>query len=523
MHQERSNWYNPGFAMQAAEEMAPMVGCLSIKENHPLKHLLSLLVLITCLLRGIATNATAPAGDSKPLEIGSARQLLIDGSFFAASDNIRLKANPARKSGRIILQKDKPWETLIVNWFNVMEDGRKYRMWYECHGADERESTEHLYFLCQAESMDGKNWTKPDLGIFSYKGSTNNNIIYRTFRPSGHARMLGIAMFKDPTAPPDSRIKAAYQGLYSVYPPRKVTGMVSADGTKWAYFLNDICDTPMDGQYSCFWDDRLKKYVLYGLDEEGQSVRRAESSDFADFPTTSLVTQVADAGLVDAAFYSPVVLKYPYAQSVYLMFVGIHKHGSTKMGTRLAVSRDGIKWTWPQADAPFIHQGKAGEFDSGTISLAHGLIKAGDELWQYYSGTLSRPKAGLDKMLRCPQTTYSRVVSRQDGFVSADTDARGGFFVTLPLLFEGDNLHLNVKVQPGGWVRAGLLDENGKEIKGRAARDSLPITGDHVDVQVKWKSGTDIAKRYGKPTRLRVEMKDASLYAFEVQRTIFVK
>lgn len=143
--------------MQAAEEMAPMVGCLSIKENHPLKHLLSLLVLITCLLRGIATNATAPAGDSKPLEIGSARQLLIDGSFFAASDNIRLKANPARKSGQIILQKDKPWETLIVNWFNVMEDGRKYRMWYECHGADERESTEHLYFLCQAESMDGKN------------------------------------------------------------------------------------------------------------------------------------------------------------------------------------------------------------------------------------------------------------------------------------------------------------------------------------------------------------------------------
>jgi hypothetical protein len=533
---------------------------------------LFLLVFAISLL--VRADAGAESGGGDPLEIGSARQLFIDELFFATSRNIGLKVNPAQKSGRKILQKDSPWENLVINWFNVIEDGLKYRLFYECYGADQREATKHLYFLCQAESTDGLNWTKPNLGIFSYKGSVDNNIVYRTFRPSGHSRTLGIAMFKDPSAPPASRIKAAYQGQYSVHPPRKVSGMYSADGLDWNFFLNDICDTPMDGSYSCFRDDRLNMYVLYGLDEQGQSIRRAESSDFADFPKMSLVATVADAGLTDCEFYSPVVLKYPYARDVYLMFVGVYQHGASRLDTRLAVSRDGIAWTWPQVDVPFIEQGNLGDFDNGTISVAQGMIKSGDELWQYYSGTpfLSgrrcneiweyhndtpfplEPKnlkkgqddkgdpygsmtpddvidvlqkmdreVGLDELLRSPQTAYSRVASRLDGFVSAETDAQGGFFVTPPLLFEGDTLHLNVKVRGGGSLRVGLLDENGNDVKSRAVEDCVPITGDLIDVQVKWKTGTDIGNRYEKPTRLRVEMTDAGLYSFRMQRTIFVK
>ena len=470
--------------------------------------------------------ADAAPDDRQPIDVGSARQLFIDELFFETSQNVSLKVNPAQKSGRKILQRDKPWETLVINWFNVIEDDLRYRLFYECYGADEREATRHLYFLCQAESTDGINWTKPNLGTFSYKGSTDNNIIYRTFRPGGHARTLGIAMLKDSSGPPESRIKAAYQGQYSVYPPRKVSGMYSADGLQWEFFLNDICDTPMDGPYSCFRDDRLNKYVLYGLDEQGQSIRRAESSDFANFPKMSLVATVADAGLTDCEFYSPVVVKYPYARDVYLMFVSVYEHGTARLDTRLAVSRDGIAWTWPRVDVPFIEQGKLGDFDSGTISVAQGMIKSGDELWQYYSGTPLQKmegEVGLDELLRSPQTAYSRVASRLDGFVSAEADARGGSFVTPPLIFEGDTLHLNVKVRGGGSVRVGLLDESGNDVKGRAVEDCVPIAGDHIDIQVKWNTGTDIGARYEKPTQLRVEMTDADLYGFQMQRTIFVK
>ena len=208
------------------------------------------------------------------------------------------------------------------------------------------------------------------------------------------------------------------------------------------------------------------------------------------------------------------------------MFVSVYQHGTARLDPRLAVSRDGIAWTWPQVDVPFIDQGEMGEFDNGTISVAQGMIKSGDELWQYYSGTplqQMESEIGLDELLRSPQTTYSRVASRLDGFVSAEADSGGGSFLTPPLMFEGDTLHLNVKVRGGGAVRIGLLDENGNDVKGRAVADGVPITGDHIDIQVAWESGTDIGNRYGKPTQLRVEMTDAALYSFQMQRTIFVK
>jgi len=50
---------------------------------------------------------------------------------------------------------------------------------------------------------------------------------------------------------------------------------------------------------------------------------------------------------------------------------------------------------------------------------------------------------------------FSRVVSRLDGFVSADAPPGGGSFETPLLVFTGNSLKLNVQVRPGGTVRWG--------------------------------------------------------------------
>jgi hypothetical protein len=63
-------------------------------------------------------------------------------------------------------------------------------------------------------------------------------------------------------------------------------------------------------------------------------------------------------------------------------------------------------------------------------------------------------------------------------------------------------------------VRVGLLDEKGMPLKWSIA-DCMPITGDHIDTIVQWKSDGDLSSRAGKPTKLQFEMKDASLYAFQ--------
>jgi len=106
-------------------------------------------------------------------------------------------------------------------------------------------------------------------------------------------------------------------------------------------------------------------------------------------------------------------------------------------------------------------------------------------------------------------------VTRLDGYVSVDADESGGSFTTPPLTFRGDTLTLNVHVRDGGGLRVGLLDDEGNPLEGRSLAECHPITGDHTKATVRWRSGTDVSSRSGVPTKVRLEMRSASLYAFQ--------
>ena len=103
----------------------------------------------------------------------------------------------------------------------------------------------------------------------------------------------------------------------------------------------------------------------------------------------------------------------------------------------------------------------------------------------------------------------------RDRFVSVDAGTGGGSFVTLPLNFTGDSLLLNVDVHQGGHVRVALLDENGNPLPGYGLNNCLPITDDELDEMVRWTSGSDLSALVGQPTRMEVELVNASLYGFQ--------
>ena len=149
--------------------------------------------------------------------------------------------------------------------------------------------------------------------------------------------------------------------------------------------------------------------------------------------------------------------------------------------------------------------------------MGQGIIRVGDELWQYYGGSpLTHDEGDLETLILPGNgRNYSRVISRLDGYVSADAGAQTGYFVTPTMLYAGDELQLNVKVNPGGSVRVGLLDENDNPIVGRSIADCVSITGDNVALTVSWNSGSDVSARAGMPTKMKVEITDASLYAFQ--------
>jgi hypothetical protein len=404
----------------------------------------------------------------------------------------------------------------------VLEDGGKYRMWYECYDVDGWYSGDDTSF-CYAESDDAIHWTRPNLGLFSYPGSPENNILFRMVGPEGaHSRVHGTGVFKDPTAPAEARYKAVSQGIFPALgaPPHRIAGMVSTDGIHWIRYPEPICPVFADSQYSCFWDPRLRKYVLYGrVGGRGRAIGRSESDDFSHFDPLTLVLQTDDQDPPDSDLYNPAALPYPYAANVYLMFPSLYQHGPDTLDVRLAVSRDGVHWTWPER-VPFIPLRQEGEFDSGSLYMGQGLLRKGNELWQYYSGSrLKHQEAELENLVKPGnRRTYSRVVTRLDGYVSAEAGLAGGSFVTPPLTFTGCVLQLNVAVRDGGSVRVGLLDEQGNPVEGRSVEDCQPITGDHIEVTVRWTTGAEVSARAGKPTKMQVEMVNASLYAFQFAR-----
>ncbi len=395
-------------------------------------------------------------------------------------------------------------------------------MWYEAYDIDGWPTGDDTSF-CYAESVDGKHWTKPKLGLFSYQGSTQNNILFRQIgskEKGTRSRVHGTGVFIDPHAPVSARYKAVGQGLF-VQPgqrPYKVAGMFSADGLKWTRHPVPICDIFADSQYSGFWDPSQNKYILFGrVGGRGRAIGQSKSTDFSHFDPLKLVAEANDSDPPDSDMYNACVIKYPYAPNVYFMFPSLYQHSPDTLDIRFAVSRDGEHWTRPDQKTPYIALSKQGEFDSGSLYMGNGILRAGDELSLYYSGSpLPHNGVTLEDRLQ-PENTrlYSRVATQLDRFVAATAGEKPGIFTTPPLQFTGDTLQLNANVSSTGSIRVGLLDDKGQPVPGRSINESLPLSGDALKIKVEWKNGSDVGIHSKKPVRLQIEMSNAQLYSFQ--------
>jgi hypothetical protein len=301
-------------------------------------------------------------------------------------------------------------------------------------------------------------------------------------------------------------------------PPQKIAGMYSEDGLRWTRYDQPICDNFADSQYSGFWDEFKRKYVIFGrVAGAGRAIGRSESEDFAHFSPLSLVLQADSNYLPDTDLYNPAAMKYPYAANVYFMFPSVFNHKTQTLEIGLSVSRDGLKWCFPYVNTPFIPLGKDGQFDCGSLYMGQGMLLKGKELWLFYGGSRMNHAQGELENIRKPgnSRTYSRVISRLDGFVSAEATDRKGWFITPKLIFAGNILKLNASGQKGGAIRIGILDPNDVSINGFSVEDCIPITGDDTSVIVRWNKNCDVTSLAGKLIKIKFEMEKADLYAFQ--------
>src|SRR5690606_10979930 len=128
----------------------------------------------------------------------------------------------------IVLVHDEPWEGSGSGFYSIFKDGEKYRMYYKAwqHTASKDGSTVHPSYCAYAESTDGINWHKPNLGVVEFNGTKNNNIVLTSGKISGFNLHAGLpAVFKDsnPGVPNDERYKAI---IVSVAPGKSNHGLV---------------------------------------------------------------------------------------------------------------------------------------------------------------------------------------------------------------------------------------------------------------------------------------------------------
>ena len=100
--------------------------------------------------------------------------------------------------------------------------------------------------MCYAESKDGVNWTKPDLGLVEFNGNKKNNICL--IEGSVHSMTLVndfLSVLYEPNDPdPSRRFKVAY---IAHMPYDDIKGGMSNVGVKERRVGTTICATSADG------------------------------------------------------------------------------------------------------------------------------------------------------------------------------------------------------------------------------------------------------------------------------------
>lgn len=459
---------------------------------------------------------------SAPLEIGTGRQLFFDRRFIAESENVRIAMNSPAKAG-IVLSPDQSWEAFrLTSYFTVVQDGDICRMYYSCFSKDQWHTPDswnkHAY-LCYAESEDGIHWKKPNLGIVDFEGSKDNNIILRS--------VVDGTVFIDPRAPPERRYK-----LLSTVGPHSggLRISYSADGVRFT-MGQPVSPWNPDSQQNAFWDRRLKKYTAFlrKNTDLGRAVGRIELQDIeAPWQGDLKIVFIRDErDPADVDFYTNACVQYPWAEDAYFMFPAAYHHFPPQMGndglldTSVAASRDGIHWVRPDR-GPYVPLGESNAWDARFVMLGVGMVRRGDEIYQYYNGIHlshggTRGKSPEQRAKLVQWGSMGRVVQRLDGFYSADAAYEGGWLLTPPVIFQGDRLVLNVNTSAAGSAYVAITDTEGRSLEGFTIADCDKILTNDVDHVVTWKGKSNVSALAGKPVRLRFEMRSTKLYAFQFQ------
>jgi len=491
--------------------------------------------------------------NQEPVQLGNRKHLFLDDALIAEQEHVEFRPNPPRFEELVMEGRG------IATHLVVFEDVTSGDGLIRFYGQGPNNSL-NVY-----TSRDGVQFTSPDLGR-DYLGV--RHVVLED--PVG----LGT-IFVDPNAPAEARIKyfSGYRGrgcyVYSSsdgyhFARNETSALPFRAASQSLMFYDDqrqkyvgyhrsdmartVGDKTARTSVRTETTDLMRPWPFTPVPQAEQTRlsktrRLGNKSPFyvdngpltppgfgVEYPTVFASIESIDPVGVDV--YVPKSMKYEWAEDAYLAFPIIYFHyhsdgpetrqalgrrdakrGSGPLETQLAVSRDGVHWKrYPRPT--YVGIGRHAGLDIKKAYIGHGMVRRGDEIWQYYVGSEEYHSPwGKDRTAR---EGIFRVVQRFDGFVSADTPYTGGWFTTRPLLFSGNRLVLNLDTDATGYAQVGFVDEAGQSIEGFGVDDCIYLNGDFIDAEVEWLTmGKDVSQLAGRRVRVMVRSRGTKLYSMQ--------
>lgn len=456
-----------------------------------------------------------------------------------------------------LFEMDRPWERGYLMYVNsILFWEGKYRLWYtmvpdDYRNADVQWHVDIGWVLCYAESDDGFNWVKPEIGLTTWEGQKTNWVYGRQLSPNAFA---SGAPFIDPHAPEEERFKLLYRseekrpdmnafierqrqrfgddidpkaiggkpGQFGTCAP--TSGAVSADGIHWKPIDDPIMMYCSDQMNTAMWDGNIEKYVGYFRMLRGgnrRSVGRSETADFRKWPTPTPCLEIPlDWKPSDDIMHCPVVAYPGTSPTVYVMQSTLFHRDSDCRDIQLATSADGRYWQWLPG-GPSVPANPQGPTRKGNFSFDYQELECGYGIVPLSGDRIGMPAVAYEFPYKHPRWNGSTLGA--PAYVTWKTDRIGalvadeqGEFATFKIKVPARELSLNMAgIGAAGGINVELRDAKNKPIPGHTFAESDLIAGDCIDKRVTWQGTADMSALVGEVVSLRVRLRRARLFAFE--------
>lgn len=462
------------------------------------------------------------SGPETIINLGSRLELFVDSFLVESMINARLAMHKPVDKGPVIFF-NKPWEGVFSGYTTIIKDSNLYRMYYRgipTAGSDGSDAE----VTCYAESPDGINWIKPDLGLYEVQGSRNNNIILAHAAPATH----NFSPFIDSNPSKTDKYKfKAFGGLNDGLIPYG-----SADGIHWER-MNDlpvVKGGAFDSQNVCFWSAHENMYVCYfrfWINHKGKQIRSVARSTSVDFMNWSSPVVMNFGGTEPEELYTNQTSPYFRAPHIYISIAARFFPGKQVISDSQAIKLNVNPLYYHDCSDAVLMTSRGG--DSYQRTFMEGFLRPGIGLENWVSRTnypaLNVVQTSSDEMsfyvnqdYAQPGTHLRRYSLRIDGFSSLQAGYVAGEVITRPFTFTGNNLMINFSTSAAGFILFEITDENTQVIEGYSFVDCIPLIGNEIKRQVEWKrSGGSLDSLKGKPVRLRIRLRDADLFSIKFE------